>query len=76
MDPAARRTAGISESLLRQSVGLELGEDLVHDLTTALDRSLDHVVPGDEGHALETHDVAVPADGCDADRPELAEVSA
>jgi cystathionine gamma-synthase len=37
MDPAARATAGISDSLLRLSVGIELGEDLVDDLTHALD---------------------------------------
>ena len=76
MDPAARRTAGISESLLRLSVGIELGEDLVHDLTNALDRSLNHVVAGDEGHSPDAHDIATPAEGCDADRPELVEVSA
>jgi cystathionine gamma-synthase len=38
MTPEARATAGISESLVRLSVGIESAEDLVHDLTRALDR--------------------------------------
>jgi cystathionine gamma-synthase len=37
MDPASQRTAGISESLLRLSVGIEDTADLVEDLTAALD---------------------------------------
>lgn len=37
MDASARATAGISESLVRLSVGIELAEDLVQDLTGALD---------------------------------------
>ena len=39
MDPEARATAGIKDSLLRLSVGIELAEDLVKDLTHALDRT-------------------------------------
>jgi cystathionine gamma-synthase len=39
MDPAARRTAGISDSLLRLSVGIEDPEDLVRDLNRGLDRA-------------------------------------
>jgi cystathionine gamma-synthase len=38
MDAAARANAGISDSLVRLSVGIELAEDLVGDLTRALDR--------------------------------------
>ena len=37
MDPAARLTAGIGDSLLRLSVGIEDPADLVEDLTRALD---------------------------------------
>jgi cystathionine gamma-synthase len=37
MDVAARATAGISDSLVRLSVGIESPDDLVRDLTTALD---------------------------------------
>ncbi len=37
MTPEARATAGISETLLRLSVGIERGADLVADLTGALD---------------------------------------
>lgn len=38
MDPDARRVAGISDSLLRLSVGIEHHEDLVRDLVNALNR--------------------------------------
>jgi cystathionine gamma-synthase len=37
MDAAARANAGISDSLVRLSVGIESPEDLVRDLTQALD---------------------------------------
>jgi cystathionine gamma-synthase len=37
MDTSARECAGISESLVRLSVGIEAPEDLVRDLTRALD---------------------------------------
>jgi cystathionine gamma-synthase len=37
MDEEARRGAGISDALLRLSVGIEDGDDLVADLTAALD---------------------------------------
>lgn len=37
MDPEARKTAGISDSLLRISVGIEDGQDLQEDLVAALD---------------------------------------
>ena len=37
MDPEARRHAGINDSLLRLSVGIEHVEDLVEDLVRALD---------------------------------------
>jgi len=40
MDEEARRTAGIADSLLRLSVGIEDGDDLVADLTSALDAVL------------------------------------
>ncbi len=38
MDAAARAGAGISDSLVRLSVGIESADDLVRDLTCALDR--------------------------------------
>ncbi|HTE48235.1 MAG TPA: cystathionine gamma-synthase [Gemmatimonadaceae bacterium] len=37
MDVAARATAGISDALVRVSVGIESADDLVRDLTRALD---------------------------------------
>ncbi len=36
MSPADRKKAGISETLLRLSVGIEDGEDLIRDIKTAL----------------------------------------
>jgi cystathionine gamma-synthase len=39
MDPEARRRAGIGDSLLRLSVGIEAAEDLCRDLGRALDRA-------------------------------------
>jgi cystathionine gamma-synthase len=39
MDPEARRIAGIGDSLLRLSVGIEDAADLVADLRAALDRA-------------------------------------
>jgi cystathionine gamma-synthase len=39
MDPAARERAGISESLLRLSVGIETADDLLADLTAGLARA-------------------------------------
>ena len=39
MAPEARRTAGISDSLLRLSVGIEDGDDLISDLDAALLRA-------------------------------------
>lgn len=39
MEPEARRRAGISDQLLRLSIGLEEAEDLVADLSRALDRA-------------------------------------
>jgi cystathionine gamma-synthase len=38
MDEAARATAGIENSLLRLSVGIEHADDLVADLAAALDQ--------------------------------------
>jgi cystathionine gamma-synthase len=43
MDEAARATAGIDESLLRLSVGIEHADDLVADLAAALDVAGAHV---------------------------------
>ena len=40
MDPQARLKAGIGDTLLRLSVGVEAAEDLVGDLTAGLDRAL------------------------------------
>jgi cystathionine gamma-synthase len=39
MDAEARRTAGLADTLLRLSVGIEASEDLVADLTDALERA-------------------------------------
>jgi cystathionine gamma-synthase len=39
MAPAARRAAGISDTLLRVSVGIEDVDDLLHDLDAALSRA-------------------------------------
>lgn len=39
MAPEARAAAGISDSLLRLSVGIEDGDDLLRDLTAGLDRA-------------------------------------
>ncbi|MEO9080335.1 MAG: cystathionine gamma-synthase [Rhodanobacter sp.] len=39
MAPEARRTAGIADSLLRLSVGIEDGDDLLRDLNAALARA-------------------------------------
>ena len=39
MAPEARRTAGISDSLLRVSVGIEDGDDLLRDVDAALARA-------------------------------------
>jgi cystathionine gamma-synthase len=39
MDPAARQTAGISDSLLRLSVGIEAAADLVQDVKAGLARA-------------------------------------
>jgi cystathionine gamma-synthase len=46
MDPEARRVAGITDGLLRLSVGIESAVDLVADLTAALD-----AVTAEESHA-------------------------
>ena len=40
MDEAARERAGISETLVRLSVGIEDGDDLARDLAAGLDASL------------------------------------
>jgi cystathionine gamma-synthase len=39
MDPAARRAAGLTDGLLRLSIGIEALEDLQADLDAALDRA-------------------------------------
>jgi cystathionine gamma-synthase len=39
MDAEARRRAGISDTLLRLSVGIEAKEDLIADVSAALDRA-------------------------------------
>jgi cystathionine gamma-synthase len=39
MAPEARRAAGIADSLLRLSVGIEGGDDLLRDLDAALSRA-------------------------------------
>jgi cystathionine gamma-synthase len=41
MAPEARRNAGIADTLLRVSVGIEDGDDLLVDLAGALERASD-----------------------------------
>lgn len=55
MDEQARAVAGIGDSLLRLSVGIELARDLVGDLTSALDQVRDLVLAA----RLPTVDIAV-----------------
>jgi cystathionine gamma-synthase len=55
MDEEARRGAGISDALLRLSVGIEDGDDLVADLTAALDAV---TVPGADFEPQEEVEVA------------------
>ena len=45
MAPAARRAAGISDTLLRVSVGIEDVDDLLHDLDAALSRAVAVAAP-------------------------------
>ncbi|MGH3804677.1 MAG: PLP-dependent transferase, partial [Pseudonocardiaceae bacterium] len=47
MSADARRNAGISDSLLRLSVGIEDADDLCADLAAALDQALPHTLPVD-----------------------------
>ena len=61
MDAEARAVAGISDSLLRLSVGIEGADDLVRDLVTNLDAA---VVPC----------VAVPCDIAEAAAPEPIDI--
>jgi len=39
MDPDARRLAGISDQLLRLSIGIEQAEDLIADLDQAFEQA-------------------------------------
>jgi cystathionine gamma-synthase len=39
MAPEARRAAGIADTLLRLSIGIEDGDDLLRDLDAALQRA-------------------------------------
>jgi cystathionine gamma-synthase len=57
MDEAARATAGIDESLLRLSVGIEHADDLVADLAAALDITVANV--SDDYSETENTDVGV-----------------
>jgi cystathionine gamma-synthase len=45
MSPKARATAGISDSLLRLSVGIEDARDLVSDIESGLDRAVVSTAP-------------------------------
>lgn len=44
MDPAARAERGITDSLLRLSVGLENPQDLINDFDTALKRRQRYII--------------------------------
>jgi cystathionine gamma-synthase len=46
MDAAARRSAGISNQLLRLSIGIEDSQDLAADLAEGLDRALESLASG------------------------------
>jgi cystathionine gamma-synthase len=52
MDPEARRTAGISDSLLRLSVGIEAASDLVRDVEAGLVRAAVAGPAGDSGRVI------------------------
>ena len=54
MDEAARATAGIEDSLLRLSVGIEHADDLVADLAAALDSALGDYESHDEDKRKES----------------------
>jgi len=56
MDEDARAVAGVGDSLLRLSVGIEAAEDLVSELTAALDRTV--------SRPLATPSVGAPAGWC------------
>jgi cystathionine gamma-synthase len=57
MDAAAQAAAGIDESLLRLSVGIEHADDLVADLAAALDIA---AAAGDDNYSeTKTSDVGV-----------------
>jgi cystathionine gamma-synthase len=62
MDADARRVAGIGDGLVRLSVGIEDGRELVADLTAALDALLpeDEAVSGDSS-GVRTAKLEVPA---------------
>jgi cystathionine gamma-synthase len=59
MDDAARATAGIEDSLLRLSVGIEHADDLVADLAAALDTTATCVADSYSGN--ESTGAPVPA---------------
>ena len=65
MESEARAIAGISDSLVRLSVGIESAEDLVADLTAALDEVVRSCHPepgaraaGDEGSTVTAHEAS------------------
>jgi len=61
MDAAARETAGISDALLRLSVGIEGADDLVADLESALDETLESGFAYALGTSTEAETVAAVA---------------
>jgi cystathionine gamma-synthase len=50
MDPEARRVAGISDALLRISVGIEAAADLLSDVSAALERVARFTASSDSAH--------------------------
>lgn len=62
MDPEARREAGISDQLLRLSIGLEAAEDLIRDLHQALNHVALSVVQTTE--SLQNVEVIQPQVAC------------
>ena len=59
MDETARATAGITNSLLRLSVGIEDADDLVADLAAALDVALQSDANTEVALALSSRTTAI-----------------
>ena len=74
MDADARRAAGISESLLRLSVGIEDPRDLIADLTAGLERAARVADLRPATEVISATDVIRPADVIPSNARDLASV--